>query len=69
MSIRILRTICSFVLGKELAKYGRSRLKECASKPCEEMFMDHSKNGQHRFCSKRCSNRYHIKKHRQLSHL
>ncbi|MBT2285062.1 CGNR zinc finger domain-containing protein [Paenibacillus polymyxa] len=58
-------SICSFVLGMELTKYGRSRLKACASAPCEEMFMDHSKNGLQRFCSKRCSTRYHVKKHRQ----
>lgn len=64
-----LLSICSLVLGVELTEYGRSRLKACAAAPCEEMFMDHSKNGLQRFCSKRCSTRYHVKKHRQLGHL
>ncbi|WLD92854.1 CGNR zinc finger domain-containing protein [Alkalihalobacillus sp. AL-G] len=56
--------ICAFTLGEELVNKGRLRLKQCASVPCEEIFVDHSKNGQQRFCSKRCSTRFHVKKHR-----
>lgn len=57
--------LCSFTLGKELVEHGRERLKSCASTPCEEIFVDHSKNGRQRFCSKQCSTRFHVKKHRQ----
>ncbi|MGP4081129.1 CGNR zinc finger domain-containing protein [Pseudalkalibacillus sp. R45] len=56
--------ICAFTLGEQLVNKGRLRLKQCASVPCEEIFVDHSKNGQQRFCSKRCSTRFHVKKHR-----
>lgn len=61
---RIL-AICSYVLGRELVEYGRSRVKVCASTPCHEVFIDKSKNGRRRFCCKRCSTRFHVKKHRQ----
>ncbi|MFD2046061.1 CGNR zinc finger domain-containing protein [Ornithinibacillus salinisoli] len=57
--------ICSFSLGKELVDYGRERLKSCIAKPCEEIFIDRSKNGRQRFCGKKCSNRFHVQKHRQ----
>ncbi|WP_200411896.1 CGNR zinc finger domain-containing protein [Virgibacillus salexigens] len=61
--------ICSFTLGRELVEYGRDRLKVCVSAPCEEIFVDHSKNGLQRFCSKRCSNRFHVNKHRESNKL
>ncbi|GAA0377502.1 CGNR zinc finger domain-containing protein [Bacillus horti] len=61
---RIL-AICSHALGRMIVDFGRSRLKSCTSTPCEEIFVDQSKNGMQRFCSKRCSTRYHVKKHRE----
>ncbi|MFK4304393.1 MULTISPECIES: CGNR zinc finger domain-containing protein [unclassified Paenibacillus] len=61
---RIL-AVCSRTLGRELTLYGRPRLKVCVSDPCREIFSDHSKNRLQRFCSKRCSTRYHVKKHRE----
>ncbi|NDI34480.1 CGNR zinc finger domain-containing protein [Chengkuizengella sediminis] len=60
-----LLLVCSFSLGRELVKHGRARLKSCTSSPCEEIFVDYSKNGLQRFCSKKCSTRFHVKKHRQ----
>ncbi|MDP5273925.1 CGNR zinc finger domain-containing protein [Chengkuizengella axinellae] len=57
--------VCSFSLGRELVEYGRTRLKSCASTPCEEIFIDRSKNGLQRFCSKKCSTRFHVKKYRK----
>ncbi|WP_096186594.1 CGNR zinc finger domain-containing protein [Evansella halocellulosilytica] len=65
--INQILALCSFSLGKELVEYGRGRLKSCISKPCEEIFIDRSKNGRQRFCSKKCSNRFHVQKHRQLN--
>lgn len=57
--------ICAFTLGRVLVEYGRERLKICVSSPCEEIYVDQSKNGLQRFCSKRCATRFHVKKHRQ----
>ncbi|PTM57783.1 CGNR zinc finger domain-containing protein [Desmospora activa] len=57
--------ICAFTLGRMLVEYGRARLKICTSSPCEEIYVDRSKNGLQRFCSKRCATRFHVKKHRQ----
>jgi len=56
--------VCTFALGSELVRLGRLRLKSCSSPPCEEIFMDYSKNGLQRFCCKRCSTRFFVKKHR-----
>ncbi|WP_089967947.1 CGNR zinc finger domain-containing protein [Lihuaxuella thermophila] len=61
--------ICAFTLGRVLVEYGRERLNICASSPCEEIYVDTSKNGLQRFCSKRCSTRFHVKKHRHANKL
>ncbi|HEV7368302.1 CGNR zinc finger domain-containing protein [Arenibaculum sp.] len=43
---------------------GAGRLRQCESAPCEEVFVDASKAGQQRFCSKRCATRFHVARHR-----
>ncbi|TQR47120.1 CGNR zinc finger domain-containing protein [Paenibacillus popilliae] len=64
-----ISAIGAFTLGRVLVEYGRERLKICASPPCEDIYVDQSKNGQQRFCSKRCSTRFHVKKHRQSNEI
>ncbi|KEQ26930.1 CGNR zinc finger domain-containing protein [Paenibacillus tyrfis] len=64
-----ISAICAFTLGRVLVEYGRGRLKICASPPCEELYVDQSKNGLQRFCSKRCSTRFHVKKHRHSNEI
>jgi CGNR zinc finger len=64
-----ISAICPFTLGRVLVEYGRARLKICASTPYEDIYVDQSKNGLQRFCSKRCSTRFHVKKHRQSNEI
>lgn len=43
-----------------LQQYGGERLKVCAAAPCQEVFIDVSKNKSRRFCGERCANRYNV---------
>ncbi len=43
-----------------LQQYGTERLKVCAAAPCQEVFIDVSKNKSRRFCGERCANRYNV---------
>ena len=43
-----------------IAELGPQRLRQCASKPCEEIFADRSKSGRQRFCGKRCATRFNV---------
>lgn len=43
-----------------LQQYGAERLKVCAAAPCQEVFIDVSKNKSRRFCGERCANRYNV---------
>lgn len=47
-------------LGLAIKHFGMARLKSCQARPCQEVFIDTSKNGLRRFCSDRCANRYNI---------
>jgi CGNR zinc finger len=43
-----------------IAEYGPERLRQCESRPCEEIFIDRSKSGRQRFCGKRCATRFNV---------
>ncbi|MGH2561860.1 MAG: CGNR zinc finger domain-containing protein [Thermomicrobiales bacterium] len=47
-------------LAAALQRYGLDRLHICASPPCQEAFVDTSRNASRRFCSDRCANRYNV---------
>ena len=47
-------------LTRALEKHGIERLRECAASPCQEAFVDASRNGARRFCSHRCANRTNV---------
>jgi predicted RNA-binding Zn ribbon-like protein len=47
-------------LGAALERYGLDRLRLCASDPCQEAFVDTSRNASRRFCSDRCANRFNV---------
>jgi predicted RNA-binding Zn ribbon-like protein len=47
-------------LTRALERYGIERLRECAARPCQEAFVDASRNGARRFCSHRCANRTNV---------
>jgi predicted RNA-binding Zn ribbon-like protein len=41
-------------------EYGYERLRACESSPCQDVFVDTSRNKLRRFCSERCANRYNV---------
>ena len=47
-------------LGFALQQYGKERFQMCAASPCQDMFIDTSRNRSRRFCSDRCANRINI---------
>jgi predicted RNA-binding Zn ribbon-like protein len=49
-------------LGIALAvqEHGHERLRACTSSPCQDVFVDTSRNKSRRFCSDRCANRYNV---------
>ena len=44
---------------------GLERVRRCAAGPCTDAFVDLTRNGSRRFCSDRCSNRAHARRHRE----
>jgi predicted RNA-binding Zn ribbon-like protein len=47
-------------LAQALERYGPARLRRCAASPCEEAFVDTSRNRSRRYCSQRCANRHNV---------
>lgn len=45
--------------------FGPERVKACAATPCQEVFVDTSRNRSRRFCGDRCANRYHVATYRE----
>lgn len=41
-------------------QHGLDRMRSCAAEPCQDVFVDTSRNKSRRFCSERCANRYNI---------
>ncbi|MGX9688475.1 CGNR zinc finger domain-containing protein [Deinococcus wulumuqiensis] len=46
-------------------QYGSERFRTCQATPCEDVFVDTTKNGQRRFCGPRCANRAHSRAFRE----
>jgi predicted RNA-binding Zn ribbon-like protein len=40
--------------------HGHERLRACEASPCQDVFVDTSRNKSRRFCSERCANRYNV---------
>ncbi|MCI0712683.1 MAG: CGNR zinc finger domain-containing protein [Chloroflexi bacterium] len=40
--------------------HGLERMRFCAAEPCQDVFVDTSRNKSRRFCSDRCANRYNV---------
>lgn len=45
--------------------YGAERLHACAAEDCQAVLVDVSRNGARRFCSRTCSSRINVRRHRQ----
>jgi CGNR zinc finger/Putative stress-induced transcription regulator len=43
---------------------GPERIRACGAAPCREIFVDTSRNGRRRYCSRRCANRLNANRHR-----
>jgi predicted RNA-binding Zn ribbon-like protein len=43
---------------------GPERIRACNAAPCREIFVDTSRNGRRRYCSRRCANRLNAIRHR-----
>jgi predicted RNA-binding Zn ribbon-like protein len=52
-------------LASVIGTRGAGRLRRCEAAPCEEVFVDASKAGRQRFCSRRCATRFHVARHRR----
>lgn len=55
-----LGAACALGITALLQTYGIERLRACASSPCQDVYVDISRNKSRRFCSDRCANRYNI---------
>jgi predicted RNA-binding Zn ribbon-like protein len=47
------------------AVYGAERLHACAAEDCQAVLVDISRNGARRFCSRTCSSRVNVRRHRR----
>jgi predicted RNA-binding Zn ribbon-like protein len=57
VTARRVASVCALGLADAIARYGADRLKVCDAAPCENVFIDLSKNLVRRHCSRRCANR------------
>ena len=48
-----------------IAEVGPERIRHCQAAPCVEVFLDTSRNGRRRYCSRRCANRLNATRHRR----
>ncbi len=51
-------------LATVLCDHGSSRLGVCAAPRCTDVFVDTTRNGRQRFCSRVCATRVHVAEHR-----
>ena len=55
-----LELVAALGIALTLQEHGHERLRGCASSPCQDVFVDTSRNKTRRFCSERCANRYNV---------
>jgi len=58
--IERLRGETALGLAATLQQHGAERMKVCAAAPCQDVFIDTSRNRSRRFCGERCANRYNV---------
>ncbi len=61
--LRIM-ALATAALVRLTTEFGPERMRRCQSAPCEKLYVDHSKAGRQRYCSKRCANRVNVAAHR-----
>jgi predicted RNA-binding Zn ribbon-like protein len=60
--LRAIGASMTMALALVLCDYGAGRFGSCAS--CGDVFVDTTRNGRQRFCSRSCANRVHVASHR-----
>jgi predicted RNA-binding Zn ribbon-like protein len=60
LGVRMARGLAELV-----AVYGTGRLHVCAAEDCQAVLVDVSRNGGRRFCSRTCSSRINVRRHRR----
>jgi predicted RNA-binding Zn ribbon-like protein len=60
-----LATIAVNELVGLVSTVGPERIRTCNAAPCREIFVDTSRNGRRRYCSRRCANRLNATRHRE----
>lgn len=60
--LRAIGASMTMALALVLCDFGTSRFGTCAG--CGDVFVDTTRNGRQRFCSKVCANRVHVAQHR-----
>lgn len=63
--LRAIGASMTMALALVLCDFGASRLGSCAA--CGDVFVDTTRNGRQRFCSRSCANRVHVASHRARS--
>ncbi len=54
----------TMALAHVVVDHGGDRLGTCAAPRCERVFVDQTRNGNQRFCSRTCATRVHVAQHR-----
>lgn len=57
----------TMALAHVVVDHGGDRLGTCAAPRCERVFVDQTRNGNQRFCSRTCATRVHVAQHRARS--
>jgi predicted RNA-binding Zn ribbon-like protein len=62
--VRRVGASLAMALAHVVVDYGADRLGRCPAPTCRNVFVDRTRNGIQRFCSKTCATRVHVAEHR-----
>jgi hypothetical protein len=65
--VRRVGASLTMALAHVVVDHGAARLGACDAPGCEHVFVDRTRNGNQRFCSKTCATRVHVARHRARS--
>ncbi|RDI54117.1 CGNR zinc finger domain-containing protein [Nocardia mexicana] len=60
----MIRTVTVVAAAKHLTRFGMHRLGRCALRECRRAFVDMSRGGRQRYCTRTCANRDAVRRHR-----
>lgn len=62
--VRRVGASLTMALAHVVVDYGADRLGRCGAPGCRHVFVDRTRNGSQRYCSKTCATRVHVAEHR-----